>query len=57
MCPRERAGRARAKALGWERTLHVQGAKEAGVARHRMRLSLQGEFGRRLVLRRAGGAW
>lgn len=57
MCSRERAGRACTKALGWERTLHVRGAKEAGVARHRVRLRLQGELGRRLVLQRAEGAW
>lgn len=57
MCSRERAGKACTKALGRERTLHVQGAKEAGVARHRVRLRLQGELGRRLVLRRAGAAW
>lgn len=57
MCSREREGRAYAKALGWEGTLHVQGTKEAGAARHKMRLSLQAEFGRRLVLLRTGGVW
>lgn len=57
MCSREREGRAYAKALGWERTLPVQGTKEAAAAGCRMRLSLRVEFGRRLVLLRTGGVW
>lgn len=32
-----------------------QETKEAGVTRHRMRLSTEGEFGRKLFLLRAGG--